>query len=143
MRGKLRLYIAYAPMVFFVCTVLQNVCCDDGLHCCHSGTVCDGLRKVCIPYPTRGSMSWSETTAPSNTMTETVVVVAGKRHQEEEEQEQTQLAAAASSLINSYCQDGSRCDGTCCLASVHPLEYRCCPYLSVRAFVLSPISPKL
>lgn len=33
------------------CAYPQNVCCDDGIHCCPVGTVCDQLRLLCLPYP--------------------------------------------------------------------------------------------
>jgi hypothetical protein len=45
--------------------LFQNVCCDDGLHCCHVGTVCDPLHYVCIPYPSSAANwthSWTEMT---------------------------------------------------------------------------------
>jgi hypothetical protein len=41
------------------------VCCDDGLHCCHVGTVCDPIHNVCIPYPSNNGTwthSWAEMT---------------------------------------------------------------------------------
>jgi len=45
--------------------LLKNVCCDDGLHCCHVGTVCDPIRYVCIPFPGNSDAwthTWAETT---------------------------------------------------------------------------------
>lgn len=39
------------------CIYPTNVCCDDGLHCCHVGTVCDQLHLVCVPYPSSPALS--------------------------------------------------------------------------------------
>jgi len=56
------------------CNYPVNVCCDDGLHCCHVGTVCDPIYNVCIPYPSRtGPVSTpvpAELTVRSNTENE-------------------------------------------------------------------------
>lgn len=39
------------------CLYPHNVCCDDGLHCCTVGTVCDQLHLVCVPYPSSPGLS--------------------------------------------------------------------------------------
>jgi hypothetical protein len=108
---------------FGCCNYPLNVCCDDGYHCCHTGTVCDQLRLLCVPYPSAvDSQPWTQLAASASSSLEAAAAAAV---------EAVQLDAGAKSKDKAeyiVCPNGSTCPdlNTCCpLASG---GYGCCPY---------------
>jgi hypothetical protein len=105
---------------FTCCNYPLNVCCDDGLHCCHVGTVCDQTRLQCIPFPSAvQSLPWTELTASSSVSLDAAAAAAVDA-----------VASAGSEQKADYvvCPDGGLCPdlNTCCMLTTG--RYGCCPY---------------
>lgn len=128
---------------FACCRYPYNVCCNDGVHCCRSGTVCDGLTNLCLRYPSTDNFSWSNTISATVRATDTNRIVSDGSAQEvlavaavdvpdvvvDNKDEQTNVESAQSvAMVNGYCPDGTVCFGTCCLQSVFPPRYGCCTF---------------
>jgi hypothetical protein len=107
-----------ASSSFGCCNYPMNVCCDDGYHCCHSGTVCGQTRLLCIPFPSATqSLPWTELTASSSASLDAAAAAAVE-------------AVVPSEQKAEYivCPDGGLCPdlNTCCMLTSG--RYGCCPY---------------
>jgi hypothetical protein len=108
---------------FSCCNYPLNVCCDDGVHCCHSGTVCDQLRLLCIPYPSAAPerQPWTQLTV-SAPAPDVAVATAVQATSSEE------VAVEKEDVKNVICPNGSQCpDGNTCCPTLGG-GYGCCPF---------------
>jgi hypothetical protein len=104
------------------CNYPLNVCCDDGIHCCHSGTVCDQLRLVCVPYPSTGlrRLPWSQLQSPSTAAVQASAAAADDDGGDAQLQPETRT--------NRICPDGRSCLDTQTCCRIYSGGYGCCPY---------------
>jgi Granulin len=118
----------------------QNVCCDDGQHCCPSGTVCDSLTLKCLSASADNSISWIATSSAMSGIVKESSKLKSSDEANGVDAEMLEVAVNHSEEhkpkesiagVNGYCPDGTVCFGTCCLQSAFPLRYGCCSYVYV------------
>lgn len=100
------------------CVYPTNVCCDDGLHCCPSGTICDQLHLQCLRYPSTERIQMTKLTESRDV---TGIVDALPSKQEQAEEQKAEVV---------YCPDGTYCPdyNTCC--PYYTGGYGCCPMIA-------------
>lgn len=88
------------------------MCCEDGLHCCPSGTTCDAASGMCRSTVNSLAISWHSLSRRSAIM--------------------SRLVAEAENDVQ--CPDKSSCADTSTCCQLRTGNYGCCPYQQVCRF---------